>query len=89
MMNRFPDPSALDVSVVYVAIGDAARAQVEQAQQPATVTTAPAQANGVAAMQNNAYNSQLLNLSNAQRIQGNYRIGPTNQRVLDALRDGN
>ncbi len=54
-----------------------------------TVTTTPAQAAGGAVLQNNAYNSQSLNVNNALRIQGNYRIGPTNQRPLDAVRDGN
>lgn len=63
------------------------------AQPPSyTVTTAPSQPAGGAALQNNAYDSQSLylnNVNNAVRIQGNYRIGPTNQRPLDAVRDGN
>jgi len=57
-------------------------------QNANSITTQPSQVNGGAALQNNAYGNQPLHLNNALRIQGNYRIGPTNQRPLDALRDG-
>lgn len=57
-------------------------------QKANPIATQPSQVNGGAALQNNAYGNQSLHLNNALRIQGNYRIGPTNQRPLDALRDG-
>lgn len=57
-------------------------------QNANSISTQPSQVKGGAAQQNNAYGNQSLYLNNALRIQGNYRIGPTNQRPLDALRDG-
>lgn len=64
--------------------------QAAAQQRGYTITTAPAQAAGGAALQNNAYNnSQSLNVNNALRIQGTYRVGPTNQRSLDAVPDRN
>lgn len=63
--------------------------QAPAQQRSYTGTTTPSPSNGGAAVQNNAYGSQTLNVNNALRIQGNYRIGPTNQRPLDAVPDRN
>ncbi len=64
--------------------------QVPGQQSRYPVNAASSQATGGVALQNSGYlNSQSLNLNNALRIQGSYRIGPTNQRSLDAVPDRN
>ena len=58
---------------------------VSSPQTPAQNSTANSAVNSL----NQPYNGQSMNLLNTRRIQGNVRVGATNQLPLDAVPDGN
>jgi hypothetical protein len=59
------------------------------AQQRGDGVSNPSAQNAAASSLSQSYGGQSMNLLNTRRIQGNVRIGATNQLPLDAVPDGN